>query len=53
MSNFTKEKVASTPAYRDLEYSAAGMRNTFFDNSFADADKEIPHGVTHQGYNPG
>ena len=48
------KKVDPKPIYYNrLSYVAAGMKNTFFDDSFDDMDKEIPGGVAHQGYNPG
>src|ERR1044072_6439513 len=36
-SIFTKKKVASKLTYRDLVFSAAGLRNTFFENGISDA----------------
>src|ERR1044072_5672745 len=48
------KKVDPKPIYYNrLTYVVAGMKNTFFDDSFDDMDKEIPGGVAHQGYNPG
>ena len=48
------KKVDSKPIYSNiLAYATAGMKNTFFDYSFDDYNKEIAHGITHQGYNPG
>ena len=47
------KKVDLKPFYSNrLTYVVAGMKNTFFEDSFDDMDDEIPHGVTHLGYNP-
>ena len=53
-SLLAKKEVASKPNYHDRVFSFAGMSNSFLENGTgADFVKEIPHDVTHQGYNPG
>ena len=54
LKSIFKRKVASKPDYSNRAVSFAGMNSSFFENEIgAEFDNEIPHGVTHQGYNPG